>query len=138
MARKTSHNKTTTNYTHGRDFNIPIARTPLPRVMPSFGRTVPMLPLSSLMDGRTFHPLPKRFIAPRLTNGYKAPVKSTITTTRKANLYETQKFVLPAHTATCVRRTRRKEVLFANGSGGRPKRIKSRRSRRTQTSHIKC
>ena len=137
MARK-SKSKILSTTTHGRDFNISITRTPLPRVMPSFGRNVPMLPLSSLMDGRTFHPLPKRFVAPRLTNGYKAPVKSTITTTRKANLYETQKFVLPAHTATCVRRSRRKEVLFAAGSGGRPKRIKSRRSRRTQTSHIKC
>lgn len=91
--------------------------------------SVPVLP--ALSDLRRFHP--QRLARPlfSLTVGARSIVVPAIP---PRGIPARVVVAAPRKVAVCVRRQRRKEVLFAKGVGG----SKVRRGRRTSTSDVRC
>lgn len=81
---------------------------------------------------RFYHPQP-RATRPIITiSGGRASTQTHV----KRNLYAYQSFKIPQQVAVCVRRKRRKEVLFASGKAGRKNHTKH--VRRNPSSSISC
>lgn len=104
--------------------------------------------LSPIEDRRTFWPEPAA-LRPALTlrgTGARvvgaAPVRKPGPPGRKSTALASVKtgsvltFSAPKRVAVCVRRQRRKEVLFATGKGGR--RGRQRQRRRSEFSEVSC
>lgn len=91
--------------------------------------------LASLPDNRRYYPRRFRSMRPSLTiRGERAAIKNRIT----RNLHVQSSFDLPREVVTCVRRSQRKEVLFATRRAGRGKRNYNRHVRRTRDSKVRC
>jgi hypothetical protein len=90
--------------------------------------------LAPLPDNRRFYPRRFRHIRPTLTiRGERAAIRSTV---NRRNLYVQKSFDVPREVLTCVRRSQRKEVMFATGRAGR--KLNYRNVRRTRDSQISC
>jgi len=92
--------------------------------------------LASPPDNRRYYPRRFSSMRPSLTiRGERAAIRSTVNT---RNLYVQKSFALPREVLTCVRRSQRKEVLFAKRHAGRGRRLNYRHVRRTRDSEISC
>lgn len=126
MAKRRSKDRT-------RDISTPIA-SPLRSVKvytsPSF--------LAMLEDRRLFDPLrhavaksfvrsSSRLVVPNVARSNKTIVRS---------VSPAVKFSVPSHVAVCIRRKKRREVLFARGVGG--SRRRQRRPRWSEFSSVNC
>lgn len=97
--------------------------------------------LSELEDRRTFHPArykPVRgFFKDASVIGI-APVKGNVSKRKRGGNYvaDVFKFNTPSAVGVCIRRKRRKEVLFALNRAGKGSR--SRKRRRNENSDVSC
>lgn len=88
-------------------------------------------------DRRAFHPL--KHARPAITTFKRADARLLIDD-RKVDVKKPSRlpfgvtFAVPQRVAICVRRKRRKEVIFAKGVGG----SKTRKPRRTEFSDVRC
>lgn len=121
-----------------------------PVLAPQTTRSIPDVPLAQIEDRRLFHPL-RQYRPPRRLDGTTARIgvadrrpsrqqvkRSFATKQHHAIRSQTKGFLTfqePANVVVCVRRQRRKEVLFATGGAG--KRSK-RPPRRNAFSSISC
>lgn len=97
----------------------------------------PLVRLTEIQDLRSFSFEPAtRF--PKLSTGYSAGVSVTHTPKKKAPGKKNRAqlmFTAPRETLVCVRRSRRKEVLFAKNKTGKRG---QRKPRRTPWSNYRC
>lgn len=77
----------------------------------------------------------RKYSPPRTIYGFPAPVRTRFNPYAPKVNYARYEFKVPGRTAVCVRRSMRREVLFATGRSGGGKR---RRPRRTEASSISC
>jgi len=133
MARRRRTKKTTYS---GRDYKTSIARrSRLPRLSSNTQKTI--IAQLSGVDDRHHFPEFIRSRRPQMTIfGTTSPVRTTVRTKRNRRLYHVNRFVRPSITAPCVRRKKRREVIFASGRGGR--KLGTRRVRRNASSSISC
>lgn len=115
----------------GRDVSA-ITSLRLPLLRPIRLSTVTPVPsLIEAEDRRTYHP-DRAFRAPRRIDGSRASFKLI---TRANSPFGSEGFVEPQSVNICVRRQRRKEVMFATRRAGK---VGQRRPRRTPFSSISC
>ena len=111
---------------------VAITSQRLPLLRPiRFSVPVPSLNLIEAEDRRTHHP-ERTFRMPRRVDGSRA---SSRLITRANSPFGTEGFVDPLSVNICVRRQRRKEVMFATRRAGK---VGQRRPRRTPFSSISC
>jgi len=137
MAKK-NRNKNT--FVSARDYHKPIA-TSVRRVhnyvYPSVQRRYrsPLASYSAPIDNRLYHP--RRAFRPILTVSYRnAPIRQRF---KKGNSLVFQKiFSAPNITSPCIRRTTRRQVLFATKGAGKGMRHGKKHVRRNASSSISC
>lgn len=137
MARRLKNRSTVT----GRGFQ-PTARvqrtlSPIPYPTINWKSQALQTARMNRIDGRVFRPMQfRQFERPRTIWGLKAPISHSIRINpkRRDYLHVKRTFTIPKSTAVCVRRSMRREVIFATGRGG----AKHRRPTRNATSSISC
>lgn len=97
----------------------------------------PRKPVLQLVeDRRLFHPL--RYAVPARSMYRRADTKLTVpfvdNSHKVQRLPSTVQFAVPRNVAICIRRKRRKEVLFAKGVGG----SRVSRPKRNEFSDVRC
>ena len=77
---------------------------------------------------------------PKTIFGNPAPIAVNLRSNPKKRgyLYARPSFVIPKATAVCVRRSMRREVLFARNKAGKGKRNYNSRARRNADSRYSC
>ena len=125
---------------------ISIANPPVAyRLRPVVLSPIPSLPLTEFEDRRKYHPLGPMRGAVSFSGAQHGlrlvdrPQRDRFAGLRKfaSQTKATIGFDAPLHTLVCVRRRRRKEVLFAKRKAGRAG-ARSRRPRRNWFSQIHC
>lgn len=98
-------------------------------------------PLSQVQDFRRWNPSPDLHRVSRITSGAPASLDVASIPARRSSKVSYQfpshvvSFRGPAHVVTCLRRTIRREVMFARGGAGT---MKMRNPKRTPESSISC
>lgn len=87
------------------------------------------------VDARLFSPVPRQRRLFYSVSGYPATVRTRV---KSGSLYGQSYFTVPRSVAVCVRRSQRREVMFASQRAGRGRRVYNRRSRRNASSSISC
>lgn len=90
--------------------------------------------LRRVEDRRRFHPA-KSLRSPRGVHGGPARLTARTEPSRPGRLPYAVNFLVPKKTVVCIRRQRRKEVLFAKRKAGKRG---QRRSRRNFFSEVRC
>lgn len=125
MARSRNNSK---SYNAGRDI---MRITNAYRALPPLHSNVLNI-LGSMADSRRFSPVRRSFRPPYQLNGSIARQRTVI----RPNLTSFQRFVDPKRVVECVRRKRRREVMFASGYGG--KKLHYKKARQSPYSRVRC
>lgn len=148
MGRKRRHDTRRERETF--DFANEVALPTKKRVVsrPFVTHTAPKLNLRPVEDRRTWHPQGKkrpaasldaprhRLVVSSKPLSHPAPSRRAKPSVARATLPHTVQFAAPARVLICIRRKKRKEVLFAKKLTG--KGARARRHRQSEYTGVKC